>query len=634
MHYGTSGFRDHHSKIESISIQIGIAMTLLSIRENRSFGIMITASHNHYDDNGVKIMDHKGDMVTLEIEKYLEHMVNQDQCEYTNVLLDTDKDNYNCIHIGYDSRISSPIICDLIVQGIQSIYVDFPIKLHGYVTTPELHYTFSKMEKNISYLDYIKRASKLINMNCILDCANGIGSKIMRLVSNPCIHLINTEWSEPTKLNVLCSSDYVCTTRILPRLEGLNNIYVQDNLCASLDGDADRIVFYYRNSDRIIILNGDYIAALVLTYLSKQLSNCVQEITIGFIYTGYTNNACLEYVKSLHFPSNVTVSFICTSTGVKHLHKEAIKYDVGVYFEQNGHGNVLFRNILVDELQIISQLFHPVIGDGVADLFSTLYILQELNWNVQDWSNIYTEYPSKLGKCPILDKGIFKSSSNELELIEPLYLQSYINHLYVDHVIVRAFVRASGTENVVRIYVESHDQDTSNSVYCKIAQFIEDHVNIKPLVISNCNFIVRPIRYTDATQSYYNLLGQLTRIDPDLMDYEQTKSFIQNLGINSLQNHQIYVIEDINLGKIVASGTIFVEEKLIRNYGKVGHIEDIVVDSTYRGFGLGKLMIDHLTNLGTKLGCYKCILDCDDINLGFYEKCGYIRKGSQMSNYV
>jgi len=311
MHYGTSGFRDHHSKIESISIQIGIAMTLLSIRENRSFGIMITASHNHYDDNGVKIMDHKGDMVTLEIEKYLEHMVNQDQCEYTNVLLDTDKDNYNCIHIGYDSRISSPIICDLIVQGIQSIYVDFPIKLHGYVTTPELHYTFSKMEKNISYLDYIKRASKLINMNCILDCANGIGSKIMRLVSNPCIHLINTEWSEPTKLNVLCSSDYVCTTRILPRLEGLNNIYVQDNLCASLDGDADRIVFYYRNSDRIIILNGDYIAALVLTYLSKQLSNCVQEITIGFIYTGYTNNACLEYVKSLiKRRSNMTWGYI------------------------------------------------------------------------------------------------------------------------------------------------------------------------------------------------------------------------------------------------------------------------------------------------------------------------------------
>ncbi len=630
MRYGTSGFRDHHSKIESISIKIGIAVAILSINESLQFGIMITASHNHFEDNGVKIMDDKGNMITLDNEKYIERIVND-----TNITCDVDAIHHRCkIHIGYDSRMSSPKICELIVQGIQSIHTNFPFEIHEYVTTPQLHYIFSDKSQEMTYLKYIKRASKLINMNCILDCANGIGSKIMMLVGNPYIHLINTEWTEPTKLNMLCSSDYVCTHRVFPRLEGLQNMYVQDNLCASFDGDADRIVFYYRNSEGIRILNGDYIAALVFTYLSKQLSECVQEITIGFIYTGYTNNACLEYVKSLCFPRNVTVSFICTATGVKHLHKEAIKYDVGVYFEQNGHGNVLFRNILVDELHIIPQLFHPVIGDGVMDLFATLYILQELNWNVQDWSNIYTEYPSKLGKCSILDKDIFKSSDNELELIEPQYIQEYITYLCMESIDkCRAFVRASGTENVVRLYVESHDQDTTNLVHQEITQFIEDHINVIPHFINDGAFIVRPIRYTDATQSYYNLLGQLSHIDPNLMDYERTKTFIQNLGINSLHKHQIYVIEDINLGKIVASGTIFVEEKLIRNYGKVGHIEDIVVDSKYRGFGLGKLMIDHLTNLGTKFGCYKCILDCDDINVGFYEKCGYIRKGSQMGKY-
>jgi phosphoacetylglucosamine mutase len=31
------------------------------------------------------------------------------------------------------------------------------------------------------------------------------------------------------------------------------------------------------------------------------------------------------------------------STGVKHLHHEAEKYDIGVYFEANGHGTVLFN---------------------------------------------------------------------------------------------------------------------------------------------------------------------------------------------------------------------------------------------------------------------------------------------------
>ena len=30
----------------------------------------------------------------------------------------------------------------------------------------------------------------------------------------------------------------------------------------------------------------------------------------------------------------------CVPTGVKYLHHEALKYDVGVYFEANGHGTV------------------------------------------------------------------------------------------------------------------------------------------------------------------------------------------------------------------------------------------------------------------------------------------------------
>lgn len=30
----------------------------------------------------------------------------------------------------------------------------------------------------------------------------------------------------------------------------------------------------------------------------------------------------------------------CTKTGVKHLHHVAQEFDVGVYFEANGHGTV------------------------------------------------------------------------------------------------------------------------------------------------------------------------------------------------------------------------------------------------------------------------------------------------------
>jgi phosphoacetylglucosamine mutase len=39
------------------------------------------------------------------------------------------------------------------------------------------------------------------------------------------------------------------------------------------------------------------------------------------------------------------------ATGVKFLHHEACKQDVGVYFEANGHGTVLFRESAVHALR-------------------------------------------------------------------------------------------------------------------------------------------------------------------------------------------------------------------------------------------------------------------------------------------
>ena len=35
---------------------------------------------------------------------------------------------------------------------------------------------------------------------------------------------------------------------------------------------------------------------------------------------------------------------VLTPTGVKHLHAAAHRFDVGIYFEANGHGTVLFSD--------------------------------------------------------------------------------------------------------------------------------------------------------------------------------------------------------------------------------------------------------------------------------------------------
>lgn len=102
--------------------------------------------------------------------------------------------------------------------------------------------------------------------------------------------------------------------------------------------------------------------------------------------------------------------------------------------------------------------------------------------------------------------------------------------------------------------------------------------------------------------------------------------------VESLNNsHQVVII--LIDEKIVASGTLLIETKLIHNLGKVAHIEDIIVDEFYRNRKLGKIIIDYLTSISKENNCYKVILNCTDENVKFYEKCGFQKKENQMALY-
>lgn len=142
------------------------------------------------------------------------------------------------------------------------------------------------------------------------------------------------------------------------------------------------------------------------------------------------------------------------------------------------------------------------------------------------------------------------------------------------------------------------------------------------------NYKFSKLDYIDYNDDFFYLMEQLTHAPS--ISKENFDEYV------SKQNdfHQTLVLKDENNKKIIGSITVFIEQKLIRNYGKVGHIEDVVIDNEYRGKKLGALLIEKAVELCKNHNCYKVILDCDECNVKFYEKCNFYKKGSFMTLYM
>ncbi len=126
---------------------------------------------------------------------------------------------------------------------------------------------------------------------------------------------------------------------------------------------------------------------------------------------------------------------------------------------------------------------------------------------------------------------------------------------------------------------------------------------------------------------YDNFLNLINQFKPTFFTKEDFIVLLRELSNNS----DIWIIVDVTNNKFIATGTILYEKKFIHNLSKAAHIEDICVDSNQRGKGYGKILISHLVDQAKQHNCYKVILDCD-INLNkFYESCGFINNGLQMT---
>ena len=139
--------------------------------------------------------------------------------------------------------------------------------------------------------------------------------------------------------------------------------------------------------------------------------------------------------------------------------------------------------------------------------------------------------------------------------------------------------------------------------------------------------IITSLNIEEIKNNYISLLSNLSIVSEiSTTDFQKY--------IDDIYNNGIIFVSVINNTNIIATGTIFLEQKIIRNGKKVGHIEDIVVNPEYRGLGLSTIIINKLTMYGFDNNCYKVILDCEEDIKKVYEKCGFKQKSIQMANYL
>lgn len=166
----------------------------------------------------------------------------------------------------------------------------------------------------------------------------------------------------------------------------------------------------------------------------------------------------------------------------------------------------------------------------------------------------------------------------------------------------------------------------------KIIIYIFDRRLIEPIntiikSIMNELYHITKLEKVDYHRNFLQLLEQLTTVDLNNITYEDFCKRFDEMETTT------FVIRNVSVDRIVATGSLLVEKKFIHGLGNVGHIEDVVVDKSYRNMGFGKNIIDKLVLSAQECGCYKVILDCSVENTGFYEKCGFEKKGIEMSRY-
>ena len=249
----------------------GLAMLTRSM--NANLGIMITASHNLFDDNGLKLFGPDGLKLSDKIQKKIENLID----------LNVKKHLSNPKSLGRVKRLETG-------------------------TDDYLAILKKKISKNF----------KLKNMKIVLDCANGAGYKSAPKMLKTLGAKLTIIGDKPNGFNINknCGSTYP------NKLQRYVKKYKAD-LGISLDGDADRIIMC---DEKGSIIDGDQIiAALAVLWKKKRI------LKGGVVGTLMSNYGLEDFFK------RKKIKFIRANVGDRYVKEimQNKKFNLGG--EQSGH---------------------------------------------------------------------------------------------------------------------------------------------------------------------------------------------------------------------------------------------------------------------------------------------------------
>jgi phosphoglucosamine mutase len=297
-----------------------VAMLTRSLRAD--LGVMISASHNPYADNGIKLFDPDGYKLSDEAEKDIEDLMD---ARAEDLLATPDK-------IGRAKRIESA----------QERYVEFAKR-----TLP--------------------RSIRLDGLRVVIDCANGagyevapdalweLGAEVIKIGVEPNGRNINHECGS-TAPEALCNKVRE----------------MRADIGIALDGDADRVVIV---DEKGRIVDGDQIMAVIATSWQQR-----GQLTAGGVVATVMSNLALE-----RHLAGLGLVMVRTPVGDRYVVEQMRKHGYNVGGEQSGHIVLSDYTTTGDGLVTALQVLSVVVGSGkpVSEVCKRFEPLPQFNANVR-----------------------------------------------------------------------------------------------------------------------------------------------------------------------------------------------------------------------------------------------------------